>query len=158
MGSTKMTSSIGSRLLADHRHLNALFSQLLDDMHAGEWPICQETWSHFERELLDHIDAEERFVLPSFQRVNPSETAKLQDEHATVRSLLVDIGVGLELHTVKEEHVQRLVELLRSHAAREDALLYRWASQLPKELQKEVFDRLSSHGANQQDHIQSSVG
>jgi hypothetical protein len=146
MASTEMTSSIGARLLADHQRFDVLFSQLLADMHAGDWRVCQSTWSRFERELLAHMAAEEALVLPSFELVNPAETVRLREEHATVRRRLADLGVGIELHAVKEEHVQRLVESLRSHAAREDALLYRWASQLSPDLQKALFKRLSSHG------------
>ena len=145
MASTEMTPSIGARLLADHQHFDALFSQLLADMHAGEWSTCQSTWSHFERELLDHMAAEEALVLPSFELVNPAETVQLREEHATVRRLLADLGVRIELHAVKEEHVKRLIESLRAHAAREDALLYRWASELSPELQKALSDRLSTH-------------
>ena len=143
---TEMTSSIGDRLLADHRHFDTLFGQLLADMHAGEWDVCQGTWSRFERELLEHMAAEEALVLPIFELVNPAETARLREEHATVRRLLADLGVGLELHAVKEEQVQRLVESLRAHATREDALLYRWAAELNPDLKKALFDRLSSHG------------
>lgn len=148
MASTEMTSSIGERLLADHHHFDALFSRLLADMHAGEWRTCQGTWSRFERELLEHMAAEEALVLPAFELVNPAETARLREEHATVRRLLADLGVRLELHAVKEEHVQRLVESLRSHAAREDALLYRWAAQLAPDLQRALFDRLAPHGVS----------
>lgn len=146
MASTHMTASIGERLLVDHQHLEALFSQLLTDMHAGEWSVCQGTWSRFERELLEHMAAEEALVLPSFERVNPEETARLREEHTLVRSLLTDLGVRLELHAVKEEHVEHFIESLRSHAAREDALLYRWAAQLHPDLKKALFDRLASHG------------
>jgi hemerythrin superfamily protein len=157
MVSNEMTSTIGARLLADHQHLNALFSQLLADVQSGEWCVCQGTWSRFERELLDHMAAEEAFVLPSFERVNRAETEHLREEHATVRTLLADLGVRLELHAVKEEHVGQLIELLRSHAAREDALLYRWAAKLEPELQKALLNRLSSHGASSQEQVQPGL-
>jgi Hemerythrin HHE cation binding domain len=154
MASNQMPQSIGERLLADHQHLDTLFSQLLADMHAGEWRICQRTWSRFERELLDHMAAEEALVLPSFERVNPSETVGLREDHATIRSLLADLGVRLELHAVKEEHVRHLIESLRSHAAREDALLYRWAAELEPDLQKALRGRLASHAASPQELVQ----
>jgi hemerythrin superfamily protein len=153
MVSKELPSAVGARLLADHQHLDALFSQLLTDMHAGEWRICQATWSRFERELLDHMAAEEALVLPSFERVNPSETARLREEHAKVRTLLADLGVRLELHAVKEEHVRGVIEVLRSHAAREDALLYRWAAQLEPDLQKALLGRLASHGTSPQEQV-----
>jgi iron-sulfur cluster repair protein YtfE (RIC family) len=157
MVSNQTVSSIGARLLADHQHLDTLFSHLLADMHAGDWRDCQRTWGRFERELLDHMAAEEALVLPSFERVNPSETARLREEHAKVRALLADLGVRLELHAVKEEHVQGVIELLRSHAAREDALLYRWAAQLEPDLQKALLDRLSSHDASPREQVHPGV-
>ena len=146
MAPTKtMTPSIGERLFAEHQRFDALFSQLLADMHAGDWSICQATWNVFERDLLEHMAAEEALVLPTFERVNPAETAKLREEHVAVRHWLAELGVCLELHAVKEANVQRLVESLRSHAAREDALLYRWATKLAPELQKTLLARLSAH-------------
>jgi hypothetical protein len=40
---------------------------------------------------------------------------------------LLDLGVSLDLHTLREEAVNAFVGQLREHAQREEALLYPWA-------------------------------
>ena len=61
-------SATGRLLLADHQHLDELFQRLLDDVHAGDWATCQTTWSRFEKQLLEHLQTEEAFLLPTFER------------------------------------------------------------------------------------------
>jgi hypothetical protein len=136
--------NVGQHLLADHRALDKLFDALLKDIREGDPRVCQESWGRFERALLDHIDAEEVFLLPSFERIDAAETAALRQEHATLRHLLADMGVRLELHALKEENVKRLVVALRTHAAREDALLYKWANKLHAALAEPLLKKLSS--------------
>jgi hemerythrin superfamily protein len=138
--------SVGPRLVADHRALDKLFDALLNDIHGGDSGVCQARWGRFEQALLNHIDAEEVFLLPSFERVDSAETAGIRQEHATLRHLLADMGVRLELHAVKEENVKRLVVALRTHAAREEALLYKWADQLGPELAGSLLQKLSAQG------------
>jgi hemerythrin superfamily protein len=138
--------SLRRRLVADHRALDTLFDALLNDIHGGDSRVCQASWGRFEQALLSHIDAEEVFLLPSFEQVDPRETAALRQEHATLRHLLADMGVRLELHAVKEEHVKRLVVALRTHAAREEALLYRWADKLDPELAASLLKKLLANG------------
>ena len=124
MQTARTLTSVKQRLVADHRALDTLFEKLLDDIHGGDASTCQASWGLFEKALIDHIDAEEVYLLPSFDRVNPIEAAGIRQEHATLRHLLADMGVRLELHAVKEENVKRLVVALRTHAAREEAVLY----------------------------------
>jgi hemerythrin superfamily protein len=129
-------SATGRLLLSDHERLDKLFAQLLDDVHCGEWSVCQTTWSCFERELLEHLDAEEKHLLPIFEREYPDETSALREEHTNIRLLLADLGVKFELHAVREPLARRFIEFLQAHAAREEALLYRWAKDLPPEVAK----------------------
>jgi hemerythrin superfamily protein len=140
-------SSTGQRLLSDHQRLDSLFDRLLKDVRRGDWATCQATWARFERELLEHLEAEETFLLPTFESEHPDETATLRREHANIRRLLADMGVKLELHAEREQNVRRFVESLQSHAAREEALLYRWADHLPLELAQGLAERLRSHEA-----------
>ncbi len=136
-------SNIGHRLAAHHRELDALFDKLLLDMHGGDSATCQATWSRFERALLDHIEAEEVFLLPSFDGVHGREATIIRQEHAEIRHLLADMGVRLELHAVREEHVEKLIEALRKHAEREERLLYPWAEKLAPDLAISLMHKLS---------------
>jgi hypothetical protein len=141
---TSSAPSLGQQLLSDHNALDALFDTLLLDMHGGDSSRCQASWARFEQAFLNHIDAEEVFLLPSFDRMDPSEGTVIRQEHANLRHLLADMGVRLELHAVKEEHVERLIAALRLHARREEEFLYRWADQLAPELASALAARLSS--------------
>jgi hemerythrin superfamily protein len=144
MQSLQKLPSVGRGLIADHRTLDTLFDALLEDIHEGDPRVCQASWGRFERALLDHIDAEEVFVLPSFDRADPKDATGLRQEHATLRHLLAEMGVRLELHAVKEENVKRLVVALRTHAAREEALLYKWADKLDPALAGPLLKKLSA--------------
>ncbi len=114
------------RLVADHRALDTLFEKLLDDIHGGDPSTCQASWGLFEKALIDHIDAEEVYLL---------------------RHLLADMGVRLELHAVKEENVKRLVVALRTHGAREEAVLYQSADELAPDMGEALASKLSAYRA-----------
>ncbi len=115
-------------LRSDHARLEALFEELLDDFADGHQREIRSTWTEFDRSVLGHLDTEERFILPLFERVNPEETAALLAEHARIRQLLGDLGVGVDLHLVRLELAREFIDLLRAHARREEALLYGWAA------------------------------
>jgi hypothetical protein len=136
--------SIGHRLLADHANLENLFGRLQDDIRSGDWTACQTTWTQFEQNLLNHIDAEEVYFLPWFEREYAAEAAALRQDHATIRYLLADMGVRLELHAVREANVARLIALLRAHTAKEERLLYRSAKCMPMAVQRALAYRLAS--------------
>jgi len=139
--------SLGRRLISDHRALDSLFETLLLDMEGGDPACCQSSWARFEQALLNHIDAEEIFLLPSFDAVDRSEAFRIRQEHATLRHLLADMGVRLELHAVKEEDVKRLVDAIRQHARREEEILYRWADELAPDLAGALAERLANGNA-----------
>ena len=115
-------------LRGDHACLEALFEELLDEFADGHQREIRSTWTEFERRLLVHFDTEERFILPLFERVNPEETAAVRAEHAWIRQLLGELGVGVDLHLVRLELAREFIDFLRAHAQREEVLLYRWAA------------------------------
>ncbi len=111
----------------DHQRLDGLFTELLDRFRDGDREGLRRTWTAFETGLLGHVTAEERYVMPLFARVQPGEASALIQEHAEIRRLLDVLGVGIDLHAVKLDVAQDLVDKLRAHAKREDGLLYAWA-------------------------------
>lgn len=116
------------RLLADHRRLEKLFTQLMDAFNADAREDTQQLWSELERGLETHFTAEERFLFPSFGEVDAKETRELAAEHTALRSRLADLGVGVDLKCVRADVAQDFIDGIRRHAAREDELLYRWAN------------------------------
>jgi len=147
-------SATGQLLLSDHQRLDALFQRLLDDVRCGDWTVCQATWNGFERQLLGHLETEEQYLLPIFEREYPNETAALEQQHQSIRSLLADLGVRIELHALREQHVRHFIDFLKTHAAREEMLLYRQGKDLPPAVAGAFADRCGVQqeaGANNRD-------
>jgi hemerythrin superfamily protein len=134
-------SATGQLLLSDHQRLETLFQRLLDDVHCGDWTVCQATWSAFERQLLEHLETEEKHLLPVLDREYPNETAGLEQQHQSIRHLLAELGVRIDLHALREQHVLHFIEFLKAHAAREETILYRRAKDLPRDVAKALAER-----------------
>lgn len=86
-----------------------------------------QCWSAVEHQLVDHMMAEERFLLPSYQRTDPETAQALRDQHARLRDRASEIGIAIQLHTIRCEQLEDFVAELRAHARDEEASLYRWA-------------------------------
>ena len=128
---------------ASHAQLDRELDRLIIAVEAGD-PDIRTLWDRVEGEILAHLDAEERFVLPSFARVDLAEAAQLLHEHGRIRELLMELGVAIDLHSARVAMCVGLVELLRAHADREQRFLYRWAATcLHPELLRATVDRVS---------------
>jgi hemerythrin-like domain-containing protein len=113
---------------ASHRQLERTFQRLLSAVEAGG-PDMRELWTELDRGLLAHMEAEERFVLPAFARIDPDEAAALLREHGEIRQQLLELGIAIDLHCIRFAQSRRFIETLRAHADREDRLMYRWADE-----------------------------
>lgn len=139
--SSSPPESVGVFLRYDHERLEALFAKLIDEFRGGDRDDLRATWARFETGLLAHFAAEERYLLPLFARVDPGEASALLAEHALYRRKLDELGVGVDLHAVRLDVAQELVNALREHAGREDRLLYRWAEQNVDRSSQELIER-----------------
>ncbi|KYF89045.1 hypothetical protein BE17_02215 [Sorangium cellulosum] len=129
----------------DHQRLDEVFETLLNRVHAGDVEAARETWGTFERDLLAHMEAEEALLLPLFDRVDPEEAGTIRAEHLGIRAQLAEMGTALELHTLREEKVEKFIRALRQHAAHEEAGLYPWADrELPKPAADRLYERLAA--------------
>jgi hemerythrin-like domain-containing protein len=111
-----------------HRHVQRLLKSLAIQVREDDPRDLCAYWTTFERELNDHIAAEEEFLLPAFARAFPHDAATVYREHERIRELLDDLGLQIDLHCVRAEVVDQLIQRLAEHADREDALLYPWAA------------------------------
>ncbi len=126
-GATLLESS--ARLRLDHAEFQASLERLRDFMLAGDAELAQGEWNELEASVLRHIDGEEMFLLPGFAREEPGEAATLRAEHAEIRGFLGDLGVALDLHTLRLEQVDEMFRAVARHIAREERTLYPWADQ-----------------------------
>ena len=111
----------------DHPRLDRLFQSVIASARGGDPTTIRAEWQRFERELSAHMDEEERGILPAFAKWHDDQARSICDEHARIRSGLLELGVDLDLHCLRADRVEAFIELLRMHAAGEEAVLYPWA-------------------------------
>ena len=114
-------------LMHDHERLDGQLQAILELGCIDDTPDLDRAWGAFEDGLLAHLDGEEMFLLPTLARDDPATATRIRDEHAELRSHVAEIGIGLELHNVREERLRVLAAQLRAHAKMEEAPLYGWA-------------------------------
>ncbi len=125
---TTTTSSPRALLREDHERIHALVDEIADASEAGvDKRALIETWRRFESALLAHLGTEEALLFPLYEADYPAEIATLRLDHRQLRDALDALGMEVELGVIRDGTVQALLAMLRRHAAREDADLYRWA-------------------------------
>lgn len=140
-----MKKGLYDALRSDHQRLDEVFEGLLNRMHAGDTEAAREMWGVFERDLSAHMEAEEALLLPVLERFDPEEAGTVRAEHLGIRKLLAEMGVAIELHTLREDRVEAFVRALRQHAAHEEEGLYPWADrELPEPAVARLLDGLAA--------------
>lgn len=139
------STNLGELLKADHETLETSFRRVLGKLRGGDPDAIRAGWLAMEQRLNAHLDAEERHMLPAFSKLYPRESARITGEHAEIRALLLQLGVDLDLHSLREETAALFFEKLARHAQYEEALLYEWADDvLPEPERHAVLSSLRS--------------
>jgi hypothetical protein len=121
---TELFTPIRGQFLADHHRLEALFIRLLAAFEANDFEGTARLWTEFESDLLTHMQAEEKCLFPSLQRLQPTSARVLMQEHQHFRTRLTELGVALDLHCLRLDAARTFIDELRAHARSEDRLLY----------------------------------
>lgn len=114
--------------IAQHRELDKLFEHVLAAFEAGDRVALTAIWTVFENAVTCHMDGEELRIFPSFRLVDPEEADRLLAEHRSFRNGLTELGIATDLHLARLDSARQLVERLRAHVVRENALSYRAAA------------------------------
>ena len=118
---------IGEALAQHHRGIEAAFTATVMRAKAGYDPLAlRRAWDGFERELLKHMEIEENDLFPQFERIHLEEARALRVEHDVVRERLFELGLALSLHQLRTPAIAEFAARLRTHALREDLVLYPW--------------------------------
>lgn len=123
------TAAIREALGAEHARLEARLQELADAAETANAQAMVEVWRTFESALREHLAREERDLLPAVEHRHAREVARVRKGHATIRAKLDELGIQVELHTVRREMIDGFIALLRGHAAHEDATVYRAADE-----------------------------
>jgi hemerythrin len=138
----EQSSDLHAFMDASHRVLDQMLTELLAAVEADDRDGIRTLWGPLESELLTHMEAEERFILPRFATVDFEEATELLNDHGRIRAQLLEIGVAIDLHYIRARTCRALVERLRAHAQREDDLMYRW---VVKNLDPRLTDSVRHH-------------
>ncbi len=133
-------TSLRQQLVAEHERFDRSFDELLAAFRANAQDDVRRLWNELDAGLSGHMDFEERAILPPFRLLHLREAEALLAEHERIRSLLTELGMGIDLHMIRAEVANDFVELLRSHARREDALMYHWVEQDLAEAARQVAE------------------
>ncbi len=124
---TPSSPPIGHALDQHHREIEEACLAMLGAGFACDPCDLARRWGEIDHQLSDHMTAEENFLFPAYEHDEPENAQDLRDQHARLREQALEIGIAVQLHTVRMEQIQAFVAALRAHAQREEASLYRWA-------------------------------
>ena len=119
-------SSLESMLAGDHHRLEREFQVIVTRAQGGDFQQLEAEWLAFQRALLQHLEAEERTLIPALAQDRPTEAQALLEEHTAIRLKLLQLGIDLDLHCLGAERIEAFVEALRAHAHREENTFYPW--------------------------------
>lgn len=114
-------------LIADHVALEDTFRRTVGKFYGEDPDATRAQWSVMSAQLEAHLRAEEHFMLPRFERSYPEEALQIRREHGQIRASLLQLGIDLDLHSLRAETVSAFIEDLRAHARREESLFYVWS-------------------------------
>jgi hemerythrin-like domain-containing protein len=119
-------NNLREELLREHAWLDQALNDLACAAETANDTAMRSAWSEVERGLLQHLDFEEQELFPLVAPFHAGSVKALHDDHARIRKLVADLGVRADLHTLRKDTVDDLVESLRRHAEHEDRTLYHW--------------------------------
>ncbi len=121
--------AISRQLLDDHRRMEDLLRRLLAAFEANDREDVRTLWDEFETGLLAHMETEEEHLIPRLIRVNEPDGRALLEEHQLLRRRLTELGLEVDLHTIRLDRALMFIEELRAHSRHEDKWLYRFGDE-----------------------------
>lgn len=117
-----------SLLLSDHNdRLELMLEEVLLERQLGHGKLGQAIWRRFKKELLTHLEAEERWLLPTFKLAHPHDGEQVDAIHAELRALVEKVEQECAIDPRSCHALLALEKKLRAHAAHEDRHLYPWS-------------------------------
>ena len=126
-GREKDASALHDLLAADHADVHRLFDDFLQAVHANNWTTADAVFNAIELLAERHFAFEELHVFPVFDEHREAapdatcDTTRLRAQHDEIRAALAEVGIGLQLHQLRESAMQKFVETVERHSAYEDA-------------------------------------
>lgn len=127
----EQTAVSAASLREQHVVCERLFQDLVNRAESNDWHACDEIWDEFSSVLEEHMTYEESRLFPKLAAGDEERliSQRLREDHAAFRHALAEMGVAIEIHSVRLTGVEDLVGRLRAHAALEDRCLYPFADE-----------------------------
>ena len=125
--SSPKKSSRSDRELRDvlcdvHDDLERVIRGVADSIRDDARDAMRDDYAEFERQLLKHLDWEEMYLLPRFERLDPDAAQTIRADHRRFRATLGEIGLEIDLHLVRAERFEQFARDLESHSKVEEAM------------------------------------
>jgi hypothetical protein len=123
--------SLGTALGAEHVRIRLALADMASRAASGDFRLCDDSWDALAADLERHLCFEEAALFPRFGASSDEagdEVARLSSEHHVLRRRAFELGVGLQTRSVRPDDVSAFLADLERHAAREDTMLYPWAT------------------------------
>jgi hemerythrin superfamily protein len=124
---TASSSGLYGALTFHHARLEASLRHVISELHLAGTTAAKEAFGTFERELDAHLEAEETWLLPPFERVRPQAGESIRLQHVKVRAADARARLELGKGAADDRPLHELLELLDQHCRNEESDLYRWA-------------------------------
>jgi iron-sulfur cluster repair protein YtfE (RIC family) len=126
--SAKLSDTVSSFLGHDHERLDVLLAEARRSATMGRIASARETFVAFATGLSQHIQAEEAILFPAFDVAVPMRgpTTVMMREHRAIDQLMARARAALEDNDGArfDSEAASVEELLRSHNAKEERVLY----------------------------------
>lgn len=120
--------SISEFMEQDHNRLDDLFNNF-KELKIPDENKAKEIFAEFKSDLEKHINWEEEFLFPLFERktgmFNSGPTAVMKIEHKNIKALLRQISERLISGSMQTDELDKtLVTFLSNHNQKEENILY----------------------------------
>jgi len=114
------------RISSQHRQLDTLFGHVLETLAQGDEAAARDAFARFRDAWEAHTSLEDHFYFPALRALRPAlggPLLELSAEHAALVGDLEGLAAGFGEGAARDEALDRLVEAIAAHEAREEALL-----------------------------------
>jgi hypothetical protein len=121
-----MSENLRDLLRAHHADLERACRDLLSEIYADDTRALCVAWRRFEERMGKHMALEEDVILRPYGEEHRADADEIRRQHDALRLLMTPLAIEVELHVIRAQTVERLVDALRAHAGHEDVTIYPW--------------------------------
>jgi len=131
--------NVRESLGSDHEAIDQRLADLANAVEGANFPTILRVFRDVDGGLRAHMYGEERYLFEHFEQSHPQDIRALREDHDLFHRKLDELMIQTELHTLRKESIDALVSELRSHAAKENETLYKWADEPLHEAQRDAL-------------------